>query len=95
MAIKFFLILLYFIIMKQTCLPLGSLYFDNTSQFEKEDDAVPPGGEHTYYWEVTSDIVPRAADPSCLTYTYLSHIDIVKDYNSGLIGTLLICKAGM
>uniref|UniRef100_A0A8C7V254 Coagulation factor V n=1 Tax=Oncorhynchus mykiss TaxID=8022 RepID=A0A8C7V254_ONCMY len=72
----------------------GSLYFDNTSQFEKEDDAVPPGGEHTYYWEVTSDIVPRAADPSCLTYTYLSHFDIVKDYNSGLIGTLLICKAG-
>uniref|UniRef100_A0A8C8HCW0 ferroxidase n=1 Tax=Oncorhynchus tshawytscha TaxID=74940 RepID=A0A8C8HCW0_ONCTS len=72
----------------------GSLYFDNTSQFEKEDDVVPPGGEHTYYWEVTSDIVPRAADPSCLTYTYLSHFDIVKDYNSGLIGTLLICKAG-
>uniref|UniRef100_A0A4W5KFQ9 ferroxidase n=1 Tax=Hucho hucho TaxID=62062 RepID=A0A4W5KFQ9_9TELE len=72
----------------------GSLYFDNTSQFEKEDDAVLPGGEHTYYWEVTSDIVPRAADPSCLTYTYLSHFDIVKDYNTGLIGTLLICKAG-
>ncbi|CAB1346519.1 unnamed protein product [Coregonus sp. 'balchen'] len=72
----------------------GSLYFDNTSQFEKEDDAVPPGGEHTYYWEVTSDVVPRAADPSCLTYTYLSHFDIVQDYNSGLIGTLLICKAG-
>ncbi|KAL0985594.1 hypothetical protein UPYG_G00159150 [Umbra pygmaea] len=72
----------------------GSLYFDNTSQFEKEDDAVPPGGEHTYYWEVTSDVAPRSTDPSCLTYTYLSHYDFVKDYNSGLIGTILICKAG-
>uniref|UniRef100_A0A3P9AC73 ferroxidase n=1 Tax=Esox lucius TaxID=8010 RepID=A0A3P9AC73_ESOLU len=72
----------------------GSLYFDNTSQFEKEDDAVPPGGEHTYYWEVTPDVVPQATDPTCLTHTYFSHHDIVKDYNSGLIGTLLICKAG-
>lgn len=36
-----------------------------------------------------------AADPPCITYTYLSHYDIVKDYNTGLIGTMLICKKGM
>ncbi|KAJ8004695.1 hypothetical protein DPEC_G00138980 [Dallia pectoralis] len=72
----------------------GSLYFDNTSQYEKEDDAVPPGGEHTYYWEVTPDVIPQSTDPTCLTHTYFSHHDIVRDYNSGLIGTLLICKAG-
>ncbi|XP_060784747.1 coagulation factor V [Neoarius graeffei] len=72
----------------------GALYFDNTSQFEKEDDVIFPGKEHTYYWEVTQDVAPKDADPPCVTYTYFSHHDIVKDYNTGLIGALLICKKG-
>ncbi|KAM6986712.1 coagulation factor V [Aplochiton taeniatus] len=72
----------------------GALYFDNTSQKEKEDDVVHPNGQHTYYWELTSDVAPQSADPDCLTYTYTSHFDVVKDYNSGLIGTLLVCKPG-
>uniref|UniRef100_A0A8C1KDQ7 ferroxidase n=1 Tax=Cyprinus carpio TaxID=7962 RepID=A0A8C1KDQ7_CYPCA len=72
----------------------GSLYFDNTSLFEKEDDVILPGQEHTYQWKVTSEVTPTAADPPCITYTYLSHFDIVKDYNTGLIGTMLICKKG-
>ncbi|XP_059896516.1 coagulation factor V isoform X1 [Gadus macrocephalus] len=72
----------------------GAPYFDNTSLKEKEDDVVRPGGEHTYYWEVTSAVAPQKADPACLTYTYVSHLNVVKDYNSGLIGTLLLCKPG-
>ncbi|XP_058476880.1 coagulation factor V [Solea solea] len=72
----------------------GAHYFDNTSQKEKEDDIVQPGGEHVYYWEVTSAVAPQKSDPACLTYTYVSHQDVVQDYNSGLIGTLLICKRG-
>ena len=72
----------------------GASYFDNTSLKEKEDDVVRPGGEHTYYWEVTSDVAPQKDDPACLTYTYVSHLNVVKDFNSGLIGTLLLCKPG-
>ncbi|XP_041114974.1 coagulation factor V [Polyodon spathula] len=72
----------------------GTLYFDNTSQFEKKDDSVHPGAEHEYIWEITEDIGPTLADPSCLTYTYYSHVNVVKDFNSGLIGALLICKKG-
>ena len=72
----------------------GAFYFDNTSQKEKEDDIINSGGSHTYHWEVTSAVAPAADDPPCLTYTYFSHVDMVKDYNSGLIGTLLICKPG-
>ncbi|XP_065107956.1 coagulation factor V [Paramisgurnus dabryanus] len=72
----------------------GSLYFDNTLLLEKEDDVILPGKEHTYNWEVTSEVTPMAADPPCITYTYLSHVDIVKDYNTGLIGAMLICKKG-
>ncbi|XP_070694535.1 coagulation factor V [Pempheris klunzingeri] len=72
----------------------GANYFDNTSQKEKEDDVVLPYSEHVYYWEVTSDVSPQPKDPTCLTYTYISHQNFVEDYNSGLIGALLICKPG-
>ncbi|KAK1903337.1 Coagulation factor V, partial [Dissostichus eleginoides] len=56
----------------------GANYFDNTSQKEKEDDVVQPNTERLH----------------------LSHLqlrlpqDVVQDYNSGLIGALLICKPG-
>uniref|UniRef100_A0A8C4IUV6 ferroxidase n=1 Tax=Dicentrarchus labrax TaxID=13489 RepID=A0A8C4IUV6_DICLA len=72
----------------------GANYFDNTSQKEKEDDMVKPNREHVYYWEVTSDVSPQPNDPTCLTYTYISHQNVVEDYNSGLIGSLLVCKPG-
>uniref|UniRef100_A0AAQ5ZUT6 ferroxidase n=1 Tax=Amphiprion ocellaris TaxID=80972 RepID=A0AAQ5ZUT6_AMPOC len=72
----------------------GANYFDNTSQKEKEDDMVRPNGEHVYYWEVTGAVSPQQHDPACLTYTYISHQKVVEDYNSGLIGTLLVCKPG-
>ncbi|XP_056295150.1 coagulation factor V isoform X2 [Pseudoliparis swirei] len=72
----------------------GANYFDNTSQKEKEDDVVQPNGQHVYHWEVTSDVSPQPDDPTCLTYTYVSHINVVEDYNAGLIGTLLVCKPG-
>ncbi|XP_037136671.1 coagulation factor V isoform X1 [Syngnathus acus] len=72
----------------------GAQYFDNTSQKEKEDDVVKPGNEHVYYWEVTPDVSPKPDDPTCLTYSYISHINLVEDFNSGLIGALLICKNG-
>ncbi|KAM9347623.1 coagulation factor V [Symphorus nematophorus] len=72
----------------------GAHYFDNTSQKEKQDDVVQPNGEHVYYWEVTSAVSPQPDDPTCLTYTYISHQNVVEDYNSGLIGTLLVCKPG-
>ncbi|XP_020487669.1 coagulation factor V [Labrus bergylta] len=72
----------------------GAHYFDNTSQKEKEDDVVQPNSEHVYYWEVTSEVSPQKSDPTCLTYNYISHQNVVEDYNLGLIGTLLICKPG-
>ncbi|XP_041663458.1 coagulation factor V [Cheilinus undulatus] len=72
----------------------GAHYFDNTSQKEKKDDVVQPNSEHIYHWEVTSEISPQKNDPTCLTYSYISHQNVVQDYNSGLIGALLICKPG-
>ncbi|XP_029328883.1 coagulation factor VIII [Mus caroli] len=72
----------------------GDEYEDQTSQMEKEDDKVFPGESHTYVWHVLKENGPMASDPPCLTYSYLSHVDLVKDLNSGLIGALLVCKEG-
>uniref|UniRef100_UPI00403B3905 Coagulation factor VIII n=1 Tax=Homo sapiens TaxID=9606 RepID=UPI00403B3905 len=72
----------------------GAEYDDQTSQREKEDDKVFPGGSHTYVWQVLKENGPMASDPPCLTYSYLSHVDLVKDLNSGLIGALLVCREG-
>ncbi|NP_001154845.1 coagulation factor VIII isoform 2 precursor [Mus musculus] len=72
----------------------GDEYEDQTSQMEKEDDKVFPGESHTYVWQVLKENGPMASDPPCLTYSYMSHVDLVKDLNSGLIGALLVCKEG-
>uniref|UniRef100_A0ACB8FH64 Uncharacterized protein n=1 Tax=Sphaerodactylus townsendi TaxID=933632 RepID=A0ACB8FH64_9SAUR len=72
----------------------GASYADKTSAVETLDDAVPSGHTYKYVWVVTAEIGPKKADPPCLTYTYYSHENMVQDFNSGLIGALLICKEG-
>ncbi|XP_034971451.2 coagulation factor V [Zootoca vivipara] len=72
----------------------GSSYSDNTLPIEKLDDAVPPGKSYKYVWKASAGTGPREADPHCLTYAYYSHENMVQDFNSGLIGALLICKNG-
>ncbi|PNI17771.1 F8 isoform 2, partial [Pan troglodytes] len=41
----------------------GAEYDDQTSQREKEDDKVFPGGSHTYVWQVLKENGPMASDP--------------------------------
>ncbi|XP_074863955.1 coagulation factor VIII isoform X2 [Carettochelys insculpta] len=72
----------------------GAGYNDETSQAEKEDDKVVPGKTHTYVWEILEGQGPTESDSSCLTYSYFSYTDSVKDINSGLIGALLVCRPG-
>ncbi|TNN81899.1 Coagulation factor VIII [Liparis tanakae] len=70
----------------------GAGYDDSTAGQEKEDDAVSPGGYFEYVWNISHKDGPTASDPECLTYSYSSQVDTVRDLNSGLIGALLICK---
>uniref|UniRef100_A0A8C0IT04 Plastocyanin-like domain-containing protein n=1 Tax=Chelonoidis abingdonii TaxID=106734 RepID=A0A8C0IT04_CHEAB len=72
----------------------GAGYKDETSQAEKDDDEVDPGKTHTYVWEILEDQGPTEFDSSCLTSSYFSYTDSVKDINSGLIGALLVCRPG-
>ncbi|XP_051869845.1 coagulation factor V [Pristis pectinata] len=64
----------------------GRLYF------KSHEERIMPLQEHTYEWKITKEVGPTSFDPQCLTYTYSSDIDVVKDRHAGLIGTLLICK---
>ncbi|KAL2094395.1 hypothetical protein ACEWY4_009114 [Coilia grayii] len=72
----------------------GALYPDGTSGRLKQDDAVPPGGRHTYRWLVTPDYAPADGDANCLTWVYHSHTDAPRDIYSGLIGVILTCRTG-
>ncbi|XP_044061159.1 coagulation factor VIII [Siniperca chuatsi] len=71
----------------------GVGYDDATAGQEKEDDVVSPGGYYEYVWDISPKDGPTTSDPECLTYSYSSQVDTVRDVNSGLIGALLICKS--
>ena len=71
----------------------GAGYEDSTAGQEKQDDAVPPGGYYQYVWDISPRDGPTSSDPDCLTYSYSSQVDSVRDFNSGLIGALLVCKS--
>ncbi|KAK3576332.1 hypothetical protein CHS0354_039739 [Potamilus streckersoni] len=72
----------------------GALYLDGTSNADKLDDGVPPGGMHVYTWEITGNFVPTNDDESCLGWAYHSHVQSAHDINSGLVGMLITCKKG-
>lgn len=78
---------------KELILFPGAGYDDATAGQEKEDDAVFPGGYYKYVWDINPKDGPTSNDPECLTYSYSSQVDTVRDVNSGLIGALLICKS--
>ncbi|KAG7335254.1 hypothetical protein KOW79_001850 [Hemibagrus wyckioides] len=72
----------------------GAGYEDSTSAQEQGDDAVQPGGYYKYIWDIHPNSGPTITDPECLPYSYSSQVDIVRDFNTGLIGAFLICKSG-
>ena len=72
----------------------GAPYDDGTSGGDKADDAVEPGGTHTYVWEVPERAGPGPMDPSTILWMYHSHVDEPADTNAGLIGPMIIGREG-
>ena len=70
----------------------GALYQDDETS---SGDSVAAGATFTYYWEVDESAGPTVTGPNCLGSIYHSAVNPSKDVMSGLIGPLIICKAGI
>ncbi|XP_073920097.1 hephaestin isoform X3 [Castor canadensis] len=69
----------------------GTVYNDGSSH---PGLVAKPFEKVTYLWTVPPHAGPTAQDPACLTWMYFSAADPIRDTNSGLVGPLLVCKAG-
>jgi hephaestin len=72
----------------------GGLYNDGTSAADKADDAVPNGGRHTYLWKVPERAGPGPHDGSSVMWMYHSHTDEIADTYAGLMGPMVVTRAG-
>ena len=72
----------------------GVPYNDGTSASDKRDDAVPPGGTYTYIWPVPARAGPGPMDGSSIMWMYHSHVDEVRDIDTGLMGAIIVTAAG-
>lgn len=73
----------------------GAPYNDGTSGADKKDDAVKPGGTHTYVWEVPDRAGPGPGeDKESKLWIYHSHHSEVEDSYAGLFGIILIINSG-
>jgi hypothetical protein len=73
----------------------GAPYNDGTSGPDKLDDAVAPGGTHTYVWKVPERAGPGPGEGSSVMWMYHSHADEVSDTYVGLMGPMEITRRGM
>ncbi|XP_065054471.1 hephaestin-like protein [Rhopilema esculentum] len=71
----------------------GSVYMDQSRT--QKSRAVKPGSQHTYRWFVSKSSAPGPNDGPCITWSYFSGVDIIKDTNTGLVGPLITCKKGI
>lgn len=51
-----------------------------------------PGEVRVYKYDVAEGFGPTESDPQCITSTYQSFADYLRDVYSGLVGPLLICR---
>ena len=72
----------------------GALSNDGTTGADRADDAVPPGATYVYNWDVPPRAGPGPNDPSSVVWPYHSHVDPVRDANSGLVGAIIVTRQG-
>jgi len=72
----------------------GVPYNDGTSGGDKADDGVAPGATFTYVWLVPERAGPGPMDGSSVMWMYHSHVDEVRDINTGLFGPMIITARG-
>jgi FtsP/CotA-like multicopper oxidase with cupredoxin domain len=73
----------------------GAPYNDGTTGAAKADDAVPPGGTHTYVWPVPERAGPAEHEGSSVFWMYHSHNSEIRDVASGLLAPMIVTRRGM
>ena len=68
----------------------GAPYSDGGNLSEKPGDGVPPGTTFVYVWPVPARAGPGPMDGSSVMWMYHSHVDEVRDINTGLLGAMVI-----
>jgi manganese oxidase len=72
----------------------GANYADGLSAALKPGSGVPPGAVYQYRWAVPARAGPGPADGSTVAWLYHSHADEGRDVASGLLGCILVSRAG-
>jgi hephaestin len=72
----------------------GAGYSDGTSGKDRLDDGVAKGSTHTYTWKVPERAGPGPADGSSVMWMYHSHTAEVADTYAGLMGPMVVTRAG-
>ncbi|WAR20235.1 HPHL1-like protein [Mya arenaria] len=72
----------------------GAVYKQSVEATTASGVSVAPGATTRYSFFVSPIDAPTKIDPVCLTYIYRSAVDLEKDFYSGLLGPMLICKPG-
>lgn len=61
----------------------------------RRGNGVPPGSTFTYVWPVPARAGPGPMDGSSVMWMYHSHVDEVRDINTGLLGAMIITAREM
>lgn len=73
----------------------GAPYNDGTTAGDKTDDGVATGKQHVYTWLVPDRAGPGPNDGSSVMWMYHSHTDEVGDTYAGLMGPMVVTRAGL
>jgi FtsP/CotA-like multicopper oxidase with cupredoxin domain len=72
----------------------GAPYNDGARASAKPGASVAPHQTYTYTWRVPERAGPAHGDPSSVMWMYHSHVDEVSDTYAGLIGPIVVTRAG-
>jgi FtsP/CotA-like multicopper oxidase with cupredoxin domain len=72
----------------------GAPYEDGGGTSERPGNGVAPGGTFVYVWPVPERAGPGPMDGSSVMWMYHSHVNEVRDINTGLFGPIIITARG-
>ena len=72
----------------------GAPYSDGTPGGVKPGDAVQPGHTYTYVYQVPDRAGPGPNDPNSVLWMYHSHTNEYRDFNTGLVGPIIVTARG-